>query len=364
MKPYDTWKQEFIADRCCQENDFLKELLVASSPHVLLNLVLITYLLLGTVVLRYTDEAIGKEKFPPALLFSFTTITTIGYGSIYPKTDIGKLCCMLYCVVGIPLVFLVLSNNGQFIVDAYMIIRKSFGSKKTMSKGLPLWLSFTLLFLHSLVGGLIFSTWMGQMRFFEGVYCSFISVSTIGYGDLVPVPDNWTHTVAIIAFLSTGVVILSTLFETFGCYLQYLHYIGRRFTGTKDIEIWFGGRVLTVQELIALVADQFEVSPRRLRAILRDLDNILEAAYEDMSGITVLGDKSQTVLPSGEVSPDTDVESTQLYRTSSNSSMQRINVRDTENALHALRVIHHKLNKSPFCRPQRERQDLEVSNID
>ncbi|KAK6048749.1 hypothetical protein COOONC_13746, partial [Cooperia oncophora] len=103
---------------------------------------------------------------------------------------------------------------------------------------------------------------------------SFISVATIGYGDLVPVPDTWGHTVAIIAFLSAGdtlfscvllmnhfllkiyptlgVVILSTLFDRFGCYLQYVHYIGRRFRGRKDVEIWFGGSVLTVQELITL----------------------------------------------------------------------------------------------------------------
>uniref|UniRef100_A0A0N4XP45 Ion_trans_2 domain-containing protein n=1 Tax=Nippostrongylus brasiliensis TaxID=27835 RepID=A0A0N4XP45_NIPBR len=90
---------------------------------------LIAYLLIGTVVLQSIDESIAKEDFPPALLFTFTTIATIGYGSIYPTTDIGKVCCIGYCVIGIPLIFLVLSNNGQFLVDAYWIIRKSSGGK-------------------------------------------------------------------------------------------------------------------------------------------------------------------------------------------------------------------------------------------
>ncbi|VDL66844.1 unnamed protein product, partial [Nippostrongylus brasiliensis] len=76
MKPYDTWKQEFMLDRCCTEKDFIKELLIASSPHVLLNLLLIAYLLIGTVVLQSIDESIAKEDFPPALLFTFTTIAT------------------------------------------------------------------------------------------------------------------------------------------------------------------------------------------------------------------------------------------------------------------------------------------------
>ncbi|KAJ1347373.1 Ion channel [Parelaphostrongylus tenuis] len=376
MKPYHTWKQEFMQDRCCSERDFVKELLVASIPHVLLNLLLIFYILLGTVILRHVDEAIGKEEFPSALLFTFTTITTIGYGNIHPTTNRGKLCCLFYCVIGIPLVILVLSNNGQFVVDAYLIIKKSFGNERTVSKGLPLWLSFVLLFLHFGVGGLIFSTWMGQMRFFDAVYCSFISVSTIGYGDLIPVPDTWTHALAIISFLSTGVIILSTLFQAFGCYVQYLHYIGRRFTGTKDVEIWFGGRVLTVQELITLVAEEFGVCPQRLRALLRDLDNILEAACHDTvtshsessysngevvqneTRLMMLGEEKRPMLEASEQKKVTDVEAIPVCRIPSKSSMQLI-VRDTENVVQALRVIHHKLNKVPNRQHEFQRQALE-----
>ncbi|VDM60763.1 unnamed protein product [Angiostrongylus costaricensis] len=387
------------------EKGHFLQLLIASTPHVLLNLLLIFYLLLGTSLLRYIDEEIGKEEFPSALLFSFTTVTTIGYGTIHPTTVRGKLCCLLYCVIGIPLVFLVLTNNGQFVVDIYVIIRKSLGNKTaqvyyyqktvdiyrksaltyrllvnvssttcafqmTPSEGLPLWLSFVLLLLHSVVGGLLFSTWMGQMRFFDAVYCSFISVSTIGYGDLVPVPDTWTNSVVIISFLSAGVIILSTFFQTFGCYLQYLHHIGRRFTGTKDVEIWFGGRILTVQELITLVAKEFGVSPQRLRTLLRDLDSILEAACDDAvknrsdllrnsgdvlrneSRIMMLGNEKCPILVSSELKTDDDVERTLGYRIPSKSSMQLI-VRDTENVVQALRIIHHKLNKVPF------RQQLE-----
>uniref|UniRef100_A0A0K0D0W1 Ion_trans_2 domain-containing protein n=1 Tax=Angiostrongylus cantonensis TaxID=6313 RepID=A0A0K0D0W1_ANGCA len=352
MKPYHTWKQEFIQDR----------------------------------------------RWPHGLC------CTSGYGTIHPTTDRGKLCCLLYCVIGIPLVFLVLTNNGQFVVDIYVIIRKSLGNKTahvhyyrktvyiyrksaaiyrlnvnyrlrhnafqtTASEGLPLWLSFVLLLLHSVVGGLLFSTWMGQMRFFDAVYCrfelvfgmpvrrsfsfSFISVSTIGYGDLVPVPDTWTHSVVIISFLSAGVIILSTFFQTFGYYLQYLHHIGRRFTGTKDVEIWFGGRILTVQELITLVAKEFGVSPQRLRTLLRDLDNILEAACDDATRIMMLRDEKCPMLVSSELKTDDDVERTPGYRIPSKSSMQLI-VRDTENVVQALRIIHHKLNKVPFRQHQLE----------
>ncbi|CAJ0593884.1 unnamed protein product [Cylicocyclus nassatus] len=77
------------------------------------------------------------------------------------------------------------------------------------------------------MGGVIFNTWLGQMRFFDGVYCSFISIATIGYGDFVPVPDSWFHTVSIMTFLPAGAIILTTLIDTFSYYLNYVHYIGR-----------------------------------------------------------------------------------------------------------------------------------------
>ncbi|KAK5968203.1 Ion channel [Trichostrongylus colubriformis] len=369
-----------MLDRCCNEKDFIKELVISATPHILLNLLLIAYLLFGTFLLQYADDGIGKEDFPSALLFIFTTITTIGYGNVVPTTDIGKLVCMAYCVIGIPLIFLVLTNNGQFVVDAYWIVRRSFGCKaNVVSKGLPLWLSIMLLCLHSLIGGLLFSTWMGQMRFFDAVYCSFISVATIGYGDLVPVPDTWGHTVSIIAFLSAGVVILSTLFERFGCYLQYVHYIGRRFRGTKHVEIWFGGSVLTVQELITLVAEQFGVCPLRLKAVLRDLDNILEAACDETDNAPIISSPEtsevvrnescvismgngdpRTVLLSRNQSVDTYATITSLRQIASSSSLQKLTVRDTENAVQALRVIHHKLNKPSLRQSTRERKQFDV----
>ncbi|ETN82873.1 hypothetical protein NECAME_07706 [Necator americanus] len=153
--------------------------------------------------------------------------------------------------------------------------------------------------------------------------------------------------------------------DSYNCYNGV--FISRRFTGTKDVEIWFGGRMLTVQELITLVADQFGVCPRKLRTIIRDLDDILEAACDDTAKnrtemlyktgevirnetrIVMQGNgKCRTMLITREHLPDMDAEVTLLCQMKTSPSVQKLITKDAENALHALRVIHHKLNKQPI----------------
>lgn len=38
-----------------------------------------------------------------ALYFSVTTLATVGYGDLYPKTDIGKLFTVVYIMIGVGL---------------------------------------------------------------------------------------------------------------------------------------------------------------------------------------------------------------------------------------------------------------------
>ena len=41
-----------------------------------------------------------KWNFASSLLFAFTAITTIGYGNLSPDTVLGKLICLVYCLLG------------------------------------------------------------------------------------------------------------------------------------------------------------------------------------------------------------------------------------------------------------------------
>ncbi|VDL91962.1 unnamed protein product [Schistocephalus solidus] len=60
-----------------------------------------------------------KWSWEGSILFAVTVITTIGYGHAVPKTNLGKLLTIGYALIGIPLVFLYLSNIGDYLATLF-----------------------------------------------------------------------------------------------------------------------------------------------------------------------------------------------------------------------------------------------------
>ncbi|OCT71295.1 hypothetical protein XELAEV_18034273mg [Xenopus laevis] len=54
-------------------------------------------------------------SFMSSLFFCCTVFTTVGYGHICPVTMYGKLACMVYATVGIPLMLLLLADLGDIL---------------------------------------------------------------------------------------------------------------------------------------------------------------------------------------------------------------------------------------------------------
>ncbi|KAJ8304460.1 hypothetical protein KUTeg_018043 [Tegillarca granosa] len=86
----------------------------------------------GVVSIGYTGEdcsAFGKPggpkhewTFSGSLFFSVTVISTIGYGHISPKTEWGRLTCITYAVLGIPLVMICLALIGDTFADVIKFV--------------------------------------------------------------------------------------------------------------------------------------------------------------------------------------------------------------------------------------------------
>ncbi|KAH9285413.1 Potassium channel subfamily K member 15 [Echinococcus granulosus] len=60
-----------------------------------------------------------KWSWEGSILFAVTVITTIGYGHAVPKTNAGKVLTIIYALVGIPLVFLYLTNIGDYLASLF-----------------------------------------------------------------------------------------------------------------------------------------------------------------------------------------------------------------------------------------------------
>ncbi|KAK3877621.1 hypothetical protein Pcinc_017656 [Petrolisthes cinctipes] len=156
--------------------------------------------------------------FPKSLLHTVTTMAAIGYGHISPKTNSGRITCILYSVVGIPLLLVFLANIGEFLATSFRYIysrlccrwcrvRRRFTEmkkgKKVQKKSLwkddvgeekfmptskvqvPITVNLCVIFVYLLAGGVLFSWWEGW-RQIQSVYFTFITLTTIGFGDLVP----------------------------------------------------------------------------------------------------------------------------------------------------------------------------------
>ena len=113
---------------------FLK-LLMASFSHFGVFLLMFLHILFGSFIFIHIDSIIGEKPFYEVFLFSFTTITTIGYGNIAPKSPLGRLFCVFYCVFGIPLAFITLTQVGQLITEIYWICLISFKNWKKRKYG-------------------------------------------------------------------------------------------------------------------------------------------------------------------------------------------------------------------------------------
>ncbi|XP_026487929.2 TWiK family of potassium channels protein 7-like [Vanessa tameamea] len=65
------------------------------------------------------DAVDYRWTFAGSFLYALTLITTIGHGSVTPKSSVGKVAAILYACVGIPLIMLYLSTIGEALARSF-----------------------------------------------------------------------------------------------------------------------------------------------------------------------------------------------------------------------------------------------------
>uniref|UniRef100_A0A673KUG1 Potassium channel subfamily K member n=1 Tax=Sinocyclocheilus rhinocerous TaxID=307959 RepID=A0A673KUG1_9TELE len=142
------------------------------------------------VVLQAEPHRAGRQwKFAGSFYFAITVITTIGYGHAAPGTDAGKVFCMFYAGLGIPLTLVMFQSLGErmntFVRYLLSRVKKCLGLHRTEISMENMVLVGFLSCLGTLcVGAAAFAHFEGW-TFFHAYYYCFITLTTIGFGDFV-----------------------------------------------------------------------------------------------------------------------------------------------------------------------------------
>ncbi|XP_077416133.1 potassium channel subfamily K member 3 [Vanacampus margaritifer] len=145
---------------------------------------------LEQVVAQLRAHKAGVQwRFAGSFYFAITVITTIGYGHAAPSTDSGKVFCMFYALLGIPLTLVMFQSLGERIntLVRHLLhrVKKCLALRHTeVSMANMVAVGFLSCAGTLCVGAAAFSRSEGW-SFLHAFYYCFITLTTIGFGDYV-----------------------------------------------------------------------------------------------------------------------------------------------------------------------------------
>ncbi|KAH7708313.1 Protein EGL-23 a [Aphelenchoides avenae] len=264
-----------------------------------------------------------------SVLFCFTVITTIGYGNVAPQTTRGRLFVIFYGLIGVPLTMLVIANLGKFL--AQMLKNFMKGVRKVLRK---LWRSlrrlcvyrskekrllspsdsertelptlrtmettesevssedgeenvhqnaaelFIAFVIYIALGSLAISLYEPEMDYFKAIYFNFVTLTTIGLGDIIPESERYLPFTLI--YCAIGLALTTSAIEIAADYLKRLHYFGRKLDHVENVSIWFGAKKLTMKQLVKNLGDQFNLPEAEIENL--NIDQFVDAAIKVESG--------------------------------------------------------------------------------
>ncbi|KAJ8341012.1 hypothetical protein SKAU_G00333030 [Synaphobranchus kaupii] len=134
------------------------------------------------------NRTFNNWNWPNAVIFAATVITTIGYGNIAPKTSSGRVFCIFYGLFGVPLCFTWISELGKFFGGrakhlGQYLTKRGVTLRKAQFTCTAIFVLWGVL-VHLVIPPFVFMSQEGW-SYVEGLYFSFVTLTTIGFGDMV-----------------------------------------------------------------------------------------------------------------------------------------------------------------------------------
>nr|XP_033809468.1 potassium channel subfamily K member 7 [Geotrypetes seraphini] len=175
-------------------------------------------------------------SFASSLFFVATVLTTTGYGHTVPLSDGGKIFCILYTILGIPvtlffLAFIIRQVTTLVTVRPihYAHVRWGF-PQKPLAVAHAVILALTVTGCFILLPATIFWAVEDDWNYLESIYFCFISLSTIGLGDYIPGKASnpllkELYKFSITCYLIIGLVAMLVALETLYRLQEIRHFI-------------------------------------------------------------------------------------------------------------------------------------------
>ncbi len=191
------------ADDNNNNSDVVKRPHLSKSGSIVLQagLGLMVYLAVGVLIYTWKrKEFSGLEtvSYVDALYFCIVTMCTIGYGDITPTTTSAKLFACGFVLIGFGFIDALLSGMVNYVLDKqehlllsavegshYQVARKYFMNpnhgnririrmKVALAAGVP---------VLCIIVGTIVMMQMEKLSWIDALYCTTMSITTVGYGD-------------------------------------------------------------------------------------------------------------------------------------------------------------------------------------
>ncbi|XP_038617397.1 potassium channel subfamily K member 17 [Tachyglossus aculeatus] len=143
------------------------------------------------IILQGNKTNMGRWELVGSFFFSVSTITTIGYGNLSPNMANTRLFCIFFAFLGIPLHLILLNHLGWLMLAG--VQQSAQGLNRHWRLGQDPRLTKRLAQSCALLSGFLFFFLLPPLLFChmegwsyeEGFYFSFITLSTIGFGDYI-----------------------------------------------------------------------------------------------------------------------------------------------------------------------------------